>query len=323
MIEGKQSCPVLVRNVAWLADAVIELTVEHADGELLPAWRPGAHIDIVLPSGQSRQYSLCGEPSNRRSYKIAVLKDANGRGGSIELHDTQLIGRVLELRGPRNHFALVPASAYRFVAGGIGVTPIVPMVAAVAAQGLDWKLLYGARSCSGMAYRSILELYGDRVAFVPEDELGHPDIRGLLTDAPTGAAIYCCGPEGMIRAIETCCMELGRSADLHLERFSPAIKDPAQDSTLNAPGAFEVELRRTGATIVVPPDGTILDSARNAGVQVPSSCGVGVCGACEVTLLDGVPDHRDSILSAQERAEGKTMMICVSRALSKRLVLDL
>jgi ferredoxin-NADP reductase len=322
MTQPQQTYSVLVRSATWLAGGVIELCLGRTGVAPLPRWEPGAHIDLILPSGLVRQYSLCGDPAEEGCFRVAVLRELDGRGGSAELHDTQLVGRVLTAQGPRNHFGLVAAPAYRFIAGGIGVTPIIPMIAHAAASQAEWRLLYGARSRDSMAFRPVLERYGPLVEFAPQDEVGFPDLEGFIGAAPAGAAIYCCGPEGMIRAVEAHCLALGRTEHLHLERFAPAVPDPAMPAPLAA-GAFEVELRRTGVVITVAPDRTLLDCAREAGAEVPSSCEVGICGACETAILDGLPDHRDGILSAGERAEGKTMMICVSRALSQRLVLDL
>ena len=311
-----------MRRADWEADGVLSFELQDPAGGDLPPWAPGAHIDVVLPSGLVRQYSLCGDPADPRRYKVAVLREAQGRGGSREFHETQLVGALLEVRGPRNHFALVPAPAYRLIAGGIGVTPILTMIEALDRQGGDWKLLYGARSRRSMAFRERLGAWPERVEFTPEDEQGRPDFDRFLAEAPVGAAIYCCGPEGMIQAVEQSCDRVQRGLDLHVERFSPAAVEPEM-ATDGGDGAFEVELRRTGLVLRVEAGTTLLDAVRNAGVTTVSSCETGICGACETSVIEGAPLHRDGILSAKERLENKTMMICVGRSLSKRLVLDL
>ncbi|MGH3587402.1 MAG: PDR/VanB family oxidoreductase [Pseudonocardia sp.] len=291
------------------AESITSYEFAHPDGAELPAWEPGAHVDVHLPSGTVRQYSLCGDPAGDR-WRIAVLREPDGRGGSAWVHDSLHPGAEVRVRGPRNHFALVPAPRYLFVAGGIGITPILPMIVAAEAAGAGWELAYGGRSRSSMAFRD--ELTDPRVQLHPQDEAGLLDLDGLLADLPPDALVYCCGPEPLLAAVEERCPP-GR---LHTERFAP--KDRA------GPGAgFEVELARSGLTVSVPPDRSILDVAEEAGVGVLSSCSEGTCGTCETPVLHGEIDHRDSVLTAEEQAVGDCMMICVSRARCPRLVLDL
>ncbi|AXB42430.1 PDR/VanB family oxidoreductase [Amycolatopsis albispora] len=291
-----------------LAEDVAGLTLRDPSGAPVPAWTPGAHIDLCLPGGLERQYSLCGDPADRSAWSIAVLCEPDSRGGSAFVHNGLSEGDVVRVRGPRNNFPLVPASRYLFVAGGIGITPIVPMVAEADARGADWRLCYGGRTRASMAFAGELTAkYGDRVTVLPQDEHGLLPLDTLLDST---AAVYCCGPEALIQAVEARC------AGVHVERFTP--KQDTGERT-----AFEVELANSGRTLHVPADRSILETVEAAGVPVLSSCREGTCGTCETEVLGGTPDHRDSLLTEAERASGETMMICVSRSCGPRLVLEL
>jgi ferredoxin-NADP reductase len=311
-----------VAAAAREADAVISLTLRHPGGRDLPAWEPGAHIDLHLPSGRIRQYSLCGSPGRRGEYRIAVLREQAGRGGSAEIHALPLGIGYLEASGPRNHFPLRDSPRYLFIAGGIGITPVLPMIAAVAGS-RPWALHYGGRSRASMAFAGeVIRLGGGRARLVPQDEDGPLDVEAIVATAGPGTAVYCCGPQGLLRAVEDACRRLAPGAPLYTERFTPGpAADPAPAAGEERP--FRVELRRTGATLDVPADRSLLDAVRDVLPDVPFSCEEGYCGSCETTVLGGEPDHRDDILSPGERAEGKTMMICVGRALSDTLILDL
>ncbi|MDJ0461441.1 PDR/VanB family oxidoreductase [Streptomyces sp. H27-C3] len=295
------------------AEGVVELRLEALDTGDLPAWQPGAHVDLVLPSGQVRQYSLCGDPADRSTYTLATRLVADGRGGSREVHEQIHEGTELEVRGPRNRFPLIPAPAYVFVAGGIGVTPVLPMLRAAEAAGAEWRLLYGGRTRASMPYLEEIEkLAGPgRALVVAEDEDGLPDLPGFLARAPQGAAVYCCGPEPLMVAVTAC---LPAGGTLHLERFAPGT--PA-----GAGGAFELELRRSGRTLSVAPGTTVLAAVRAELPNVSYSCEQGFCGTCQQRVLEGEIDHRDELLTDAERDD--SMLICVSRARGERLVLDL
>jgi ferredoxin-NADP reductase len=295
------------------ADGVLALTLRHPLGEELPAWEPGAHIDVVLGPGLERQYSLCGDPADRTAWRIAVLREPDGRGGSAHVHQELRQGDKVGVRGPRNHFALEPAPRYRFVAGGIGITPILPMLAEAESRGAEWSLLYGGRSRNSMAFTEELSRYGERVTVAPQDETGLLDLASVLDDVPEDTLVYCCGPGPLLDAVEARC-PAGR---LHVERFAPKEQETGENT------GFEVELAQTGRTVPVAPDVSVLDAVRAAGVEVLFSCTEGTCGTCETDVLEGAPDHRDSVLTDEERAAGETMMICVSRCRGKRLVLDL
>ncbi|MDX3225115.1 PDR/VanB family oxidoreductase [Streptomyces sp. ME19-01-6] len=301
------------------AAGVISLTLRHPDGEELPTWEPGAHIDLLLEDGLVRQYSLCGDPGDRGAWQIAVLREPAGRGGSAYVHDQLTEGTSVRVRGPRNNFALVPADRYLFVAGGIGITPILPMVAAAEAAGTGWTLLYGGRSRTSMAFADRLTAsYGDRVRVTPEDEYGLLDLASHLAAPSPGTLVYCCGPEPLLKAVEERCADSWPAGALRVERFK------AKEIDADAPsGSFDVVLQQSGLTVTVPPDRSILRAVEEAGVQVLYSCAEGTCGTCETDIIEGEAAHRDSVLTPQEQAANETMMICVSRCAGGRLVLDL
>ncbi|MEU2656159.1 PDR/VanB family oxidoreductase [Streptomyces sp. NPDC007325] len=301
---------VLVTGRAVPAEGVVELRLE---GERLPSWEPGAHLDLVLPSGQVRQYSLCGDPAQKDVYRIAariIEEEHGGRGGSREVHEQLHEGVEVEIRGPRNRFPLVPSPAYVFVAGGIGITPVLPMVRAAEAAGADWRLVHCGRSRATMPYLAdLLRLGADRVTVVAEDEDGYPDLS-FLAQVPAETLVYCCGPDGLMDAVAAA-MPAGRTP--RLERFSAVA--PAGGTP------FEVELRRSGRTVAVAAGQSVLAAVREEVPGLMYSCTQGFCGTCRQTVLDGEVDHRDELLTDAERAD--SMLICVSRCAGKKLVLDL
>jgi len=300
-----------------VGDGVVSLTLADPTGAELPTWTPGAHIDLLLDDTLVRQYSLCGAPADHAAWRIAVLLDPASRGGSQRVHELQ-VGDALSVRGPRNHFPLLDAPRHVLIAGGIGITPILPMVEAAAAAGSDWHLHYGGRSRASMAFLDELDVHGDRVSVWPKDERGMLPLAELLDPPSEDALVYCCGPEGLLAAVEARCTAWPSGA-LRLERFSAKPQaEPEGDAD-----SFEVVCQRSGVTIPVPPGTSIIDALEENGVSVLSSCQEGVCGTCETRVLEGVPEHRDSLLSEDERAANEYMMICVSRARSERLVLDL
>ncbi|MBE1489778.1 PDR/VanB family oxidoreductase [Plantactinospora soyae] len=313
-----QEIAVSVVRRRLVADDVLELALARPTGQALPQWTPGAHVDVLLPGGMVRQYSLCGDPAQTGSWRIGVLREPAGRGGSAWLHDHAVEGTELVLRGPRNNFPLDDADRYVFVAGGVGITPVLTMVHAAERAGRPWVLWYGGRRRSSMAFLDELTGYGDRVRLRPEDESGQLDLATVLADRDPGTLFYCCGPPGLIDAMRSRCQSMP-AGNLRVERFS-AVPQPAADEP---DGGIEVICQRSGLTVAVPPGLSILDAVRQAGVDVLSSCTEGICGTCETTVLDGVPAHRDSLLTEDEQEAGDTMMICVSRALGDRLVLDL
>ncbi|MEQ4306053.1 PDR/VanB family oxidoreductase [Plantactinospora sp. B6F1] len=305
---------VLVKRTTWEAEGVLAVELVHPDAAELPGWTPGAHLDIYLDD-RVRQYSLCGDPADRGRYRIAVLRAAQSRGGSAYVHERLRPGQTVRIEGPRNHFTLEPSPRYVFVAGGIGITPILPMIHQVAAEGRDWRLGYGGRAVRSMAFRDELAGYRDRVEIVPQDERGLLDLDDLLGTPSPETLVYCCGPESLLEAVEARCAGWPPGC-LRLERFAAKPQD-------FGPGVpFEVVCQRSDVTVQVEPETSIVDALETVDIWVPSACREGICGTCETRVIDGVPDHRDSLLSDDERAAGKVMLPCVSRALTPRLVLD-
>ena len=313
-----------VQSAFWEAENVIIFTLTDPSYEALPPWQPGSHLDIVLPSGLIRQYSLCGSPEDRSTYKIAVLRETNSRGGSKELHETALVGRIIKIRGPRNHFPLVEAQNYLFIAGGIGITPILPMIHVAEKIGATWRLVYVGRSLRTMAFLSELETYrSDNLAFYPTDTCGRPSLQTELDQLTDPTEIYCCGPPSMISTISQACTTVHLQHTLHIEHFGATPDTGSLNTTLLEDDPIEIELRRSGIRLTVPACRSVLDVIREKFPEIPFSCEEGYCGTCETTVIDGIPDHRDTILSPKEQKQNKSMMICVSRSLSGSLVLDL
>lgn len=315
-----QECttPLRVASLRPVAVGVTELILENLEGAILPGWLPGSHIDLQLGPELVRQYSLCGSTDDQHRWQVAVLREPESRGGSAALCERVQVGDVLLATGPRNHFELQPSPRYLFIVGGIGITPIIPMIEKARAAGADWRLVYGGRTEASMAYRT--ELRGadpDRVLEWPQDRCGLIDLDSLLAAPQPDTLIYCCGPEPLIAAVEAKSRHWPHGT-LHVERFAPrGVGDEAPN------GSFEVELVDSDAVLFVPANRSILEVIDEAGIYVLSNCEEGTCGTCQTTVLGGVPDHRDSILDEDERAANDTMMICVSRSLSSRLVLEL
>lgn len=308
----------VVEALDQAAEGVVVLTLAHPDGQTLPAWTPGAHIDLVLTDDLVRQYSLCSSPSDSHRLQVGVLRAEDSRGGSVYVHDNLAVGSTVRIRGPRNHFPLVSSPRYLFIAGGIGVTPMLPMIEEAEAVGADWELVYGGRSRGSMAFLSALEQYGDKVTLLPRDDVDRSlsqRIGDLLDTARPDTLVYCCGPEALLEAVEAGCATWPDGA-LHLERFHAKLVE-GEDT------AFEVVLARSGQTITVPPGKSIFHAVEDLGIPVLGSCHEGVCGTCETVVLEGDVDHRDVVLSDSEKASNETMMVCVSRCRGDRLVIDL
>ena len=315
-----------VSAVTAVAQDVIAITFVDPLGAELPPWTPGAHLEIHTPGGFVRQYSLCGDPANTREYRVSVLREEAGRGGSKELHDDpDLVGRLITATPPRNHFELHAATKYLFIAGGIGVTPIRAMVAGVPA-GAEWTLLYGGRTRASMAFvDELVEIGGDRVTIVPQDTDGLLDLQSVIEAIDADTAVYCCGPPALIAEVERCVETYAPDSDLHFERFSGSEENAAARALAekgNQP--FELELRRTGVTTIVAADETTLEAVLKHVPRHDYSCEEGHCGSCWAEVLEGEVDHRDDdLLTEEERAANTEMYVCVSRAKSRKLVLDL
>ncbi|MEU6602993.1 PDR/VanB family oxidoreductase [Streptomyces flaveolus] len=315
------SRPLLVKQMRAETPRVVTLTLVDPSGGPVAPWEPRAHLELVLPSGAVRQYSLCGDDRDRTGYTVAVLHEPAGRGGSHEIHTTALVGRELTVRGPRNHFPLAEARRHFLVAGGIGITPILSMARALDRSGQDWQALYAGHDGNMPFVNELRDLGGGRVTVVRTDREGRPDVAALVGRLPESTAVYCCGPPSLINDVRTAAEQAGKVLACRVERFSVDPAAPVVDT--GGDGPIEVELARSGTSFTVPADRSILDAVRADRPDVPFSCEEGYCGSCETRVLDGTPDHRDEVLGAHEHRLGRSMMICVSRATSKRLVLDL
>lgn len=307
-----------VHQLTHRSEGVLSVGLVSADGARLPAWEPGAHVDLHLPGGRVRQYSLCGSPDDRDRYEIAVLREPAGRGGSAYVHESLRPGARIAVGAPRNTFTLEPAPGYLFLAGGIGITPILPMLERAERDGVPWRLHYGGRTRDGMAFLDRLARHGERVRVFPQDECGPLDLDAAVSTVAGGELVYACGPEPLLAALEHRCAPLDEDV-LRVERFAapqPVVAPPAA-------GTFVVELARTGRTVTVDPRTSVLERLLADGIDLPSDCQEGICGSCSVRVLAGVPDHRDHVLTSRQRRAGDTMMACVSRSTGDRLVLDL
>ncbi|MDM7887763.1 PDR/VanB family oxidoreductase [Curtobacterium sp. RHCJP20] len=300
-----------------VATDVVALDLAPVDGEPLPDWEPGAHVDLEVAPGTERQYSLV-TTTLEGHWRIAVLREPDGRGGSRAVHEGLAVGAEVVVAGPRNHFGFDPTRPAVFVAGGIGITPLVAMIDAAERAGTPWELHYAGRSRSRMAFvDELVAAHPDRVVVAAADEHPRLNVIGLLAE-PRDAVVYCCGPRGLMDAVESAAAHWP-AGSVRVERFEPA-------ADVDAPGEpFEVELAVTGVTVTVPADRTLLEVAEEAGAFVLSSCREGTCGTCETPVLEGAVEHRDTVLSPEEQADDRTMMVCVSRARRgcPRLVLEL
>lgn len=304
--------------ITYAAETISLFEFRRPDGGDLPPFTAGAHIDIDLPNGLSRQYSLANPEGERHRYVVGVKRDRASRGGSAYMHDQLRVGTIVEIGVPRNHFALVEDAPHvTLLAGGIGITPLWCMAQRLAARGRAWTLHYACRTRAECAFAAELAALGDHARFHFDDEEGGRflDPGAVVAGAPAGSHLYCCGPTPMIEAFEAAAAGLPAER-VHVEHFTAAPLPPP-------PGGFVVELAKSGRSFPVLAGKTILDTLVEAGLNLPFSCEQGVCGTCETKVVSGVPDHRDLVLSESERAAGRTMMICCSGAKSDRIVLDL
>lgn len=307
----RRTTTAVVTKRELLAPDVVALTLADPHGGLLPPWKPGAHIDVRLPSGRRRQYSLCGPPGRRTDYRIAVRRVADGGGGSVEMHDGLEVGDGLEFEGPRNAFYLVTGEREAlFVIGGIGVTPILPMIQAAQRHGMDWRAVYAGRSREYMPLLDeVIAVAPQRVTVWADDERGRiATAAELLAGAGPATAVYVCGPSGMLESVRTA-RDKHADAPLHYERFSPP---PVVDGL-----PFELELTRSQRVLSVPANRSALDVMLDRDPATPYSCQQGFCGTCKVRVLAGEVDHR-----GRTAQDGDEMLVCVSRAKSGRLVID-
>jgi ferredoxin-NADP reductase len=307
---------VRVRRMGFEAEGVLSLELSAVDGGDLPPFEPGAHVDLHLDDGTLRQYSLCGDPAVRKSYRIAVREIAAGRA-SRQIHRILRPGERLRISRPRNNFAFLACRRYLFIAGGIGITPLLPMLRAATVAGATWTLLYCARSLDQAPFLDEVRAFGGEVCLHQSQAGTRLDVASRLAKIEPDTMIYCCGPESLMTAVEQATAHWPEGM-VRFEWFAPRSRPEGEISR-----GFRVFCARAGVAIEVMPEQTILQALTEAGLDIPRSCEQGICGTCEVRVLEGEVDHRDSILSAGERVSNQIMMTCVSRSRGGALVLDL
>jgi ferredoxin-NADP reductase len=307
---------VRLRALVWQAPGVLALELSAPDDRPLPAFEPGAHVDLTLPDGTMRQYSLCGDPADTSHYRLGV-RDIGGGQSSGFIHSELRPGAFLTIGAIRNDFPLVDARQYIFIAGGIGITPLIPMMRKASASGRPWTLHYCNRREDAAPFLAEIRSLGGDVVLHSSESGTRLDPAQRLAQVQQDTLIYCCGPERLMKAVEAA-TQAWPPGSVRFEWFRP------RSHRSDEPGdSFEVVCQASGVTVTVPSDKSVLDALFEAGLDVPSSCQQGICGTCETRVICGEVDHRDSILSDCERAANQSMMICVSRARGRRLVLDL
>jgi ferredoxin-NADP reductase len=308
--DRTQTLTVADRRIVARDQNVVALTLVAPDRRALPAWHPGAHLDLRLPSGRVRQYSLCGEPGQRSSYRIAVRRIPDGGGGSVEVHDTLTVGSTVTTSGPRNAFPMTvpghgsPARRVRFIAGGIGITPILPMLGLAEQLGVPWSMVYAGRSVGSIPFLDEVRAFGPRIEIRTDDVRGVPSADDLLGDCPAGTTVYACGPPPMLTLIRER-LRHRTDVELHFERFGPPPVIGGQK--------FTVVVDSTGQRITVGAEESLLGALRRSGVNPPYSCQQGFCGTCRTRVLDGAVLRGDNVLTSDEHDQG-LMLTCVSRA---------
>ncbi len=305
----------MVRGLVLESDDVLAVELVSAVGHL-PRWEPGAHLDLVIGDGSVRQYSLCGDP-DAPSLTIAVRHEPAGRGGSAWLHREVRPGDRVTVRGVKNHFALEEAPEIVLIAGGVGITPLLPMAERLARGGTPWRLAYIGRTPAKMPFLSRIHALGTRAVVHATAASGRPDVAALLDGARPDALVYVCGPVSLIDAVRSTLESRGLADRLRAEYFE------APDLPAAEPGAFTLRLERSNLDLTVPPGSSALEAVTAAGIDVLTDCEEGICGSCETTVLAGAVDHRDFVLTAREKSANTCMMLCVSRAITPCLVIDL
>ncbi|AKH44358.1 vanillate O-demethylase ferredoxin subunit [Altererythrobacter atlanticus] len=306
-----------IKKIEWEADGINSYFLTSLDGQDMPAFEPGAHVDVELKPGLTRSYSLVNDPKQRGYYEIAVHHAIDSRGGSRHIHEVWRVGEVVEISAPRNNFPMNEDAAHTvLIAGGIGVTPMLPMIARLEELGKSWELHYVAATPERAAYVDRLSAYPSaRIVYDGIEGGARLDLAALSEGAPADAHLYCCGPGGMLDAFVA--LNKGRPADkVHIEYFSA-------ETEIATDGGYSLELTRSGKTIQVAEGETMLDALLSAGVDIGFACSEGVCGTCQVKVLDGVPDHRDHFLTDAEKAANSSVMVCCSGSNSAKLVLDI
>jgi ferredoxin-NADP reductase len=322
MVEQRE---LRVIQMTWEAEGVVSLRLARIESDdPLPTWEPGAHIDVYVPDGTTRQYSLCGDPTDRSSWQIAVLREPDSRGGSTYIHDQLRVGDRLLVTRPKNHFQLEDAPAYALVAGGIGITPLLAMSEQLVRNGRPFQVTYGGRTASSMAFRRRLEAIGPRCTFLAEDVDGRPDLEAIVRSLPEGGLVYVCGPVGLLQAVERAATAvLGPDQDVvRFELFSRTGVETEQAPPMDA-DSYELVLTESGHTLRLTPEANILEKVLALGVEVENDCRDGICGSCITPIVTGTVDHRDLVLTKKEQAAMDRMLICVSRPTCPRLELKL
>lgn len=314
--------PLRIHSITYAAEGVLLFKLRSPDGDALAPVEPGAHVDVHIPGGLMRSYSLLNDEQEPRQYVIGVKRDPRSRGGSAWLHGSARAGDLVQVSAPRNNFALQENAPHSvLIAGGIGITPLWSMVQRLERLRRPWSLHYRSRTRAATPFLAQLErkhAHGCAHISLSEDGAPRLDLQAIVRQAPAGAHFYCCGPSEMLDAFRCACSDV--EADrVHLEHFGA----PAAPEVTTPQAGLSVRLARSGRQVEVPPGITILEALEAAGVPVTSSCREGICGACETAVMEGTPDHRDFVLSPAERDARRTMMICCSRALTPSLTLDL
>ncbi|SEJ61206.1 vanillate O-demethylase ferredoxin subunit [Sphingobium sp. AP50] len=306
-----------LKNIRWEAEGINSYILEPVDGGLMPAFEPGAHVDVQLSAGLARSYSLVNDPAIRGYYEIAVHHAIDSRGGSRHIHEQWRVGQILDISDPKNNFPMVEDASHTvMIAGGIGITPMLPMIARLEKLGRSWELHYVAASPDRAAYVDRLSDH-DRVEIAYDGIPGgrRLDLAAICAAAPADAHLYCCGPGGMLDAfVATNCDRPKGHA--HIEYFSA-------ETEVATEGGYTLELAKSGKTISVDEGETMLDALLSAGVDIGFACAEGICGTCEVRVLGGVPDHRDHFLTDEDKAANTSIMVCCSGSKTATLVLDI
>ena len=305
-----------LRRLSWEAEGVLSLDLCAPDGSDLPEFSAGAHVDLHVPGGQNRQYSLCGDPADRKTYRLGIRLVEGGAVTSM-VHRQLRPGALLDVSTPRNNFPLLPAPHYLFIAGGIGITPMLPMLREANARGAKWTLLFCVRRHEDAPFLAEAQSLGGDVVLHASALGTRLDVEARLATVEPDTQIYCCGPEKLMLEVETHSRHWP-DGSVHFEWFAARARPEDEVSD-----GFELVCARSHLTLTVPSDKTVVQVLHDAGIQVAMSCEQGICGSCECRVLEGQVDHRDSILSTAEQLANETMMVCVSRAKSPRLVLDL
>ena len=306
--------PLVVREITRQTPDILSIRMQNADGSPLPAWRPGAHVDLQLITRHERQYSLCGDPADTATYQIAVRREESSRGGSHYIHSFLREGATVWVRPPRNLFELGDASAHLLLAAGIGVTPILAMARHLASVGADWRMIVLARTRDGVAFAEEIAALGERATVHLSGESGRLDLAGVLGAVAPGTAVYACGPTAFTDALIALAPTLPEGCGIHLERFEPRRREFGPNEPFTATAA------RSGVTVEVPATRSLRESLRGAGVSVSGSCLRGVCGSCAIPVLAGAVEHRDSLTTDDD---ARVIYTCVSRARpGETLVLD-